>query len=106
MFVGEVRWATTGIGSSWKLSGGSQLSSGPTKVSKNLQVLRATLRANLDSFSVSCLRSGGRGLLSQYATTGEASQITTNGPMYSSPLGRITSVRAKAKSESTMAGSM
>ena len=32
MFVGEVRWASMGPGSSWKLSGGSQLSSGATKV--------------------------------------------------------------------------
>ena len=28
MLVGEVRWATTGSGSSWKLSGGSPWSSG------------------------------------------------------------------------------
>ena len=31
MLVGEVRWATTGCGSSWKLSGGRKLSSGSTK---------------------------------------------------------------------------
>ncbi len=34
MLVGEVRCASTGAGCSWKLSGGSQWSAGPTKVSK------------------------------------------------------------------------
>ncbi len=38
-FVGDVRCATTGWGSSWKLSGGRALSSLPAKASKNLQVL-------------------------------------------------------------------
>src|SRR6266545_367764 len=44
MLVGEVRCATTATGCSWKLSGGSQLSSGPTYSSKNAQVFRDTLR--------------------------------------------------------------
>src|SRR4026209_1961549 len=44
MLVGEVRCATTAAGCSWKLSGGSQWSSGPTKVSKNAQVLREITR--------------------------------------------------------------
>ena len=44
MFVGEVRWATTGFGSSWKLSGGSAWSSDPTKVSKKRHVRRAVRR--------------------------------------------------------------
>ena len=44
MLVGEVREATSGTGSSWKLSGGSQLSRAVTKVSKNRQVLRAVRR--------------------------------------------------------------
>jgi hypothetical protein len=44
MFVGDVRCAILGAASSWKLSGGNQWSSGPTNVSKNLQVLRAVLR--------------------------------------------------------------
>ena len=48
MFVGEVRCATTGPGSSWKLSGGSPWSSGPTNVSKNRQVRRAVRRSGLD----------------------------------------------------------
>ena len=45
MLVGEVRCATTGFGSSWKLSGGSIRSSGVTKVSKKRQVLRAGVEA-------------------------------------------------------------
>ena len=44
MLVGEVRCATTGFGSSWKLSGGSMLSAGVTKVSKKRQVRRAIRR--------------------------------------------------------------
>ena len=44
MFVGEVRWATSGAGSSWKLSGGRALSAGPTKVSKKRQVRRPIRR--------------------------------------------------------------
>ncbi len=46
MFVGEVREAMTGAGYSWKLSGGSQLSSGPTKSAKKRQVRRADARRN------------------------------------------------------------
>src|SRR5690349_10662617 len=41
MLVGDVRCATTGLGSSWKLSGGSMLSAGVTKVSKKRHVRRA-----------------------------------------------------------------
>ena len=37
MFVGDVRIATTGSGSSWKLSGASQLVSAVTKRSKKCQ---------------------------------------------------------------------
>ena len=42
MLVGEVRWAMRSAGCSWKLSGGRWLSAGPTKVSKNRQVRRAS----------------------------------------------------------------
>ena len=48
MFVGEVRWATTGVGSSWKLSGGRPWSSGPTNVSKNRHVRRRGEAQRLD----------------------------------------------------------
>ena len=40
MFVGEVREAILGDGTSWKLSGGSQLSASQTKVSKKCHVAR------------------------------------------------------------------
>ena len=46
ILVGEVRWATTLTGCSCILSGASQLSSGPAKVSKKLQVLRASVCRN------------------------------------------------------------
>ena len=54
MLVGEVRCATTGFGSSWKLSGGSAWSSGATNVSKKRQV-----RAR-DAHGVGARRSGER----------------------------------------------
>ena len=41
---GEVRWASAGTGSSWKLSGGSMWSAAVTKVSKYRQVRRAIIR--------------------------------------------------------------
>ena len=46
MFVGEVREAMAGAGYSWKLSGGSQLSWGPTNSAKKRQVRRADARRN------------------------------------------------------------
>ncbi len=56
MLVGDVRWATTGSGSSWKLSGGSAWSSGPTNVSKNRHVRRAMRRSAPASAAESWLR--------------------------------------------------
>ena len=47
MLVGEVREAIAGAGYSWKLSGGSQLSSGPTNSAKKRQVRRADVRRNV-----------------------------------------------------------
>ena len=44
MLVGEVRFATTAFGTSWKLSGGNMFCSAVTKVSKKLQVWRAMMR--------------------------------------------------------------
>ena len=49
MLVGDVRWATTGCGSSWKLSGGRAWSSGPTNRSKNRHVRRAMRRSAMAS---------------------------------------------------------
>src|SRR4029077_19092418 len=79
MLVGEVRWATTGRGSSWKLSGGSQLSSAVTNVSKKRQLRRAAVRMICRSSAVSF--SGGRvriGRLIKRATAGERAQRTAN----------------------------
>ena len=44
MLVGDVRCATTGFGSSWKLSGGRKWSAGSTNVSKNRHVRRPVKR--------------------------------------------------------------
>ncbi len=60
MLVGEVRWATTPRGSSWKLSGGSQLSVAVTKVSKKRQVLRAQQARSRRRPSDSSCASGSR----------------------------------------------
>ena len=80
MFVGDVRCATTGAGSSWKLSGGRPWSSGATKVSKNRQVRRAIRRTARTSAAGSCSAAdsaGGR--LIHRATTGASSHRITNG---------------------------
>ena len=78
--VGEVRCATTGAGSSWKLSGGSMWSSGVTKVSKKRQVRRAVsrkaLRVGRRQRRLPATR-GGR--LAQRATAGEAATAAANG---------------------------
>src|SRR4030095_8491341 len=79
MLVGEVRAATVGVGSSWKLSGGSQFSSAVTKVSKKCQVLRAVRRRNC---SCTSLNSGGDtsiGRLIGQASHGAANQATSRG---------------------------
>ena len=47
MFVGEVREAMPEAGYSWKLSGGSQLSSGLTNFAKKRHVRRAAPRKNV-----------------------------------------------------------
>src|ERR1700693_3437333 len=80
MFVGEVRWATTGLGSSWKLSGGRKFSSDVTNSSKNLQVERAVNRrvfASLAETASVSGRLGGR--LIHRATAGAATHMATNG---------------------------
>ena len=66
--MGEVRWATTGFGVSWKLSGGSEFSAGTTNVSKKRQVRRAMRRSACDSASLSAwLRSSAGGWLARSA---------------------------------------
>ncbi len=64
-------------GSSWKLSGGRPLSSGPTNVSKNSHVRRAVRRSVSTSAAESCSAAdsdGGR--LTHRATSGDSSQST------------------------------
>src|SRR6266702_2559847 len=71
--VGDVRWASAGTGSSWKLSGGSMLSAAVTKVSKNRQVRRAISRSAWASAVDTDMRPAILGdWLVQRATTGEA----------------------------------
>src|SRR5947207_2540507 len=75
MLVGEVRKATTGTGSSWKLSGGSQCSCSVTKVSKKRHVLRAVCRrkANCLGFNWGTTE-GPMGWLIRQAIQGQANQ--------------------------------
>src|SRR5579862_8773719 len=80
MLVGEVRWAITPTGCSWKLSGGSQWSSAPTKVSKNAQVLRARLRRNRVWSADSLARRRVSGRLIHHAIAGEANHRAAMGP--------------------------
>src|SRR5690606_26587297 len=80
MLVGEVRRATTGLGVSWKLSGGSMWSSAVTNVSKNRQVRRAVYRK--EAAVVAETRSSGasaRGRLTHHAHAGADSQSTAKG---------------------------
>ena len=75
MLVGEVREASTGKGSSWKLSGGSQCSCAVTNVSKKRQVLRAVRRRKASCFGFkSGAAEGSMGWLMRQAIQGEASQ--------------------------------
>ena len=75
MLVGDVRWATTGCGSSWKLSGGSQWSSGPTNLSKNRHVRRAIRRSAMASAADSWRPAdSARRLLTDRAIAGDSSQ--------------------------------
>src|SRR5262245_5851101 len=80
MLVGEVRRATTGCGSSWKLSGGSRLFSAVTKVSKNRHVRRAMSLSDFASFAESSACSAAFGCrLTHDAIEGATSQARTNG---------------------------
>ena len=90
MFVGDVRCATTGLGASWKLSGGKPWSSGPTNVAKNRHVRRAINRraraSSNDSCSALAIR---RGTLMKRATAGAASHSSRNGSAAGHASGRI-----------------
>ena len=100
MLVGDVRCATTGRGSSWKLSGGSELSSCVTNVSKKRQLFRAVARMRCRSSPLSC--SGcpvTAGRLIQRATAGERHQRTAN----VAAMGRISPVENTATVPATSA---
>src|SRR3972149_5147535 len=88
MLLGEVRRASAAAGLSWKLSGGSQWSSGPTKVSKKAQVLRETRRRNAvcSGESLACGRASDR--LSHHASSGDASHRSRIGAAAASAPGR------------------
>ncbi len=90
MLVGEVRCATTATGCSWKLSGGSQLSSGPTYSSKKPQVFRDTLRRKVVCSTLSRAGRRRRGRLSHQALAGAAAQSASSGPATPSADGRPT----------------
>ena len=74
MFVGEVREAMTGTGSSWKLSGGSQFSWAVTKVSKKRQVLRAAFRRKTNCSVCNAGTGGSKGWLIRHAIHGATNQ--------------------------------
>ena len=78
--MGEVRCATAGFGSSWKLSGGNMWSAAVTKVSKKRQVRRAIRRSARASAAETDTRPATSGeRLVQRAMAGAASQAITNG---------------------------
>src|SRR5437762_2788611 len=79
MLVGDVRAATVGAGSSWKLSGGSQFSSAVAKVSKKCQVLRAMRRSRVNCSTLSSGVGCSIGKLIHDAIHGAASQRTKQG---------------------------
>ena len=79
MLVGDVRWAATDSGASWKLSGGSMLSAGVTKVSKKRHVCLAIRRRAQVSASASGRQARIRGdRLAQSATAGDTNQAMAN----------------------------
>ena len=78
--MGEVRWAKTGFGSSWKLSGGSMWSSAVTNVSKKRQVRRALRRsARASASEIGLAPASGGGRLAQRAIAGDNIHRIMNG---------------------------
>ncbi|MEA3220197.1 MAG: hypothetical protein OZX49_01298 [Immundisolibacter sp.] len=93
MLVGEVRCATGSARLSCTLSGGSQWSSGPTKVSKKAQVRRASARRKR---VCSVVRAGSRrtrGRLIHQAMAGDASHSSRIGVAAIDAAGRVASSR-------------
>src|SRR5436190_20515701 len=107
MFVGEVRCATTGCGSSWKLSGGRPASAGPTKVSKNLQVRRAVARSVLASWGASRgVDEAPGGRLTHRAARGDSAHSSRNGAATAALPGRATATTIPAVTARTSAPRM
>src|SRR5688572_32270495 len=90
MLVGDVRCATLGTGSAWKLSGGSQLSSGPTKVSKYAHVRRASPRRKTSwlGFRRGSRRASGR--LNHQVMPGADNHRASTGAAHANAAGRDT----------------
>ena len=86
MLVGEVRCATFGSGTSWKLSGGRPWSSTPMKVSNHPQVLRATARRKARSSAPRARRGATR--LRPWAMNGATAQSPRTGAAAQSADGR------------------
>src|SRR4029453_1277725 len=83
MLVGEVRPGPAGAGSAWKLSGGSQFSSGVTNVSKKCHVLRAIRRSRVNCSTLNSGAGCSTGRLIHHALQGAVSQRTKNGMVIS-----------------------
>src|SRR5271170_1996014 len=97
MFVGEVRCATTGTGSSWKLSGGRKFSWAVTNVSKNRHVRRESARRARTCSGESISWSEGRGgRLIQCATAGAAIHRAMKGKTAYKAWGRTSHTVMKA----------
>ena len=80
MLVGDVRWATTGAGSSWKLSGGSSCSCAVTNVSKKCHARRAvSRRARASASEIGEVPAPRTGRLAHRATAGESIHRIRNG---------------------------
>src|SRR5664279_5856998 len=90
IFVGEVRSAITGLGSSWKLSGGSQFSCALTKVSKKCHVLRALTRKNPSCSADKFAGTRAIGWLIHHAIHGETNHRQKTGKAAASSVGCMT----------------
>jgi hypothetical protein len=96
-FVGEVRCATTGFGSSWKLSGGRAWCSAPTNVSKNRQVRRAiNRRARASAAGRGFARTASLERLIQRATKGDITHSARKGRTTGQTSGRTAATTAAA----------
>ncbi|CAM5298815.1 hypothetical protein RLIN73S_03140 [Rhodanobacter lindaniclasticus] len=100
MFVGEVREAITGPGSSCRLSGGSQCSAALTWLSKNAQVCRASVRRKRVCAALGTKVSGRRDWLTHQAIVGDSSHNASNGHASHSTIGRCSASSTASSSAS------